>query len=96
MSKLWNTEIPGTCNGRTRNLYMAYLDGGESTIALARGPRDDTKHLGLSAFSNLCISLYPTLLFWNLQMKTMKKVFLCLLFGMGVMFVCILDLNVGL
>ncbi|KAF6217987.1 hypothetical protein HO133_006399 [Letharia lupina] len=66
MTKLWNVEIPGTCNGRARNVYMAYLDG------------------SLSAFSNLCISLYPTLIFWNLQMKTTKKVVLCLLFGTGV------------
>ncbi|CAD6592884.1 MAG: hypothetical protein ASARMPRED_006774 [Alectoria sarmentosa] len=66
MSKLWDIEIPGTCNGRRRNVYMAYLDG------------------SLSAFSNLCISLYPTLIFWNLQMKMGKKVALCLLFGTGV------------
>ncbi|CAF9939679.1 hypothetical protein IMSHALPRED_001592 [Imshaugia aleurites] len=66
MPKLWNEEIPGTCNGRTRNVYMAYLDG------------------SLSAFSNLFLSLYPTLIFWNLQMRTSKKVALCLLFGTGV------------
>lgn len=84
MAKLWNIEIPGTCNGRTRNVYMAYLDGSESSTALPRGSSDDAYRIGLSAFSNLCISLYPTLIFWNLQMKTSKKVALCLLFGTGV------------
>lgn len=96
MSKLWNIEIPGTCNGRTRNVYMAYLDGSESSIALVRGLWDDAKQTGLSAFSNLCISLYPTLIFWNLQMKTGKKVALCLLFGTGVMSVCMMYLNARL
>lgn len=96
MTKLWNVEIPGTCNGRARNVYMAYLDGSESTIALAHGPRNDAEYLGLSAFSNLCISLYPTLIFWNLQMKTTKKVVLCLLFGTGVMFVRNMNWNVRL
>ena len=63
MAKLWNIEIPGTCNGRTRNVYMAYPDGSESSIALARDLGDDAKQIGLFAFSNLGISLYPTLIF---------------------------------
>ena len=96
MPKLWNNELAGTCNGRTRNVYMAYVDGSESSITLARGSNDDTKQTGLSAFSNLCISLYPTLIFWNLQMKTSKKVALCLLFGTGVVFVCMMYLNIVL
>ena len=43
MQKLWNIEIPGTCDGRTRNVYMAYLDGSELSITLARGFWDDAK-----------------------------------------------------
>ena len=66
---------------------MAYVDGSESSIALALGSSEDADQTGLSAFSNLCISLYPTLIFWNLQMKTSKKAALCLLFGTGVVFV---------
>lgn len=96
MPKLWNIEIPGNCNGRTRNVYMAYLDGSESTVPLPCSLQEDAKRIGLSAFSNLCISLYPTLIFWNLQMKTSKKIALCLLFGTGVMFVCAMYFDVGL
>lgn len=94
MPKLWNNEIPGTCNGRTRNVYMAYTDGSESNIARARGSSADP--IGLSAFSNLCISLYPTLIFWNLQMKIAKKITLCLLFGTGIVFVCMVYWNLVL
>lgn len=46
-----------------------------------------TMRIAISAFSNICIALYPTLIFWNLQMKTTKKVVLSLLFGSGVMYV---------
>lgn len=74
---------------------MAYLDGSESNIPLTRHSWDGTKQLGLSAFSNLFLSLYPTLIFWNLQMRTSKKVALCLLFGTGVVFVCAVYSNVG-
>ncbi|MCJ1277485.1 hypothetical protein MMC21_005298 [Puttea exsequens] len=38
----------------------------------------------ISAFSNICIALYPTLIFWQLQMKLTRKVILCLLFSSGV------------
>ena len=54
MPKIWNNKIPGTCNGRTRNVYMAYTDGSESTIALAGGSSELTKqaylHSPISAY----------------------------------------------
>ncbi len=40
MAKLWNMEIPGSCDGRKRNVYMAYLDGSEFGITLPDDPRD--------------------------------------------------------
>lgn len=28
VAKLWDISLAGNCNGRTRNVYMAYFDGG--------------------------------------------------------------------
>lgn len=54
---------------------------------LGFAPIDNRDTTGFSAFSNLCIALYPSLIFWNLQIKATKKVVLCLLFGSGIMYV---------
>lgn len=38
-----------------------------------------------SAFTDVCLAVYPMVIFWDLQMKIKKKVFLCVLFGFGLL-----------
>ncbi|KAI4220779.1 MAG: hypothetical protein L6R36_007379, partial [Xanthoria steineri] len=38
---------------------------------------------GLSALTDLCLIIYPVLIFWTLKLKIMKKVVLSFLFGCG-------------
>lgn len=40
---------------------------------------------GLSAFTDICLAVYPMVLFWDLQIKPAKKVLLCVLFGSGLL-----------
>lgn len=40
-----------------------------------------------SAFCDLCLALYPTTILWKLQMAFRLKLGLCILMGVGLMFV---------
>ncbi|KAL2057154.1 hypothetical protein ABVK25_002893 [Lepraria finkii] len=39
----------------------------------------------LSAFTDICLAVYPMLIFWTLQMKNKTKILLCILFGFGLL-----------
>ena len=85
VARLWNESLPGSCTGRLRNENYAYFQACKLYfISCSTGEDQTLIYIGLGAFYDIMLAVYPIFLFWNLKMAMAKKVVLCVLFSFGV------------
>lgn len=91
MEKLWNDDLPGTCNpGRKVNQNYSFLTGSQLIpLPIAKHARLNCRS-GFNVFCDAALATYPVHLFWSLQMKWRIKVALSTLMGLGWMYVLLL------
>lgn len=80
--KLWNIMLPGNCDHILRTNYVGYLQGGKCTINCFSVFAADFIIAWASA-SDVCLAIYPVLVFWNLKISSRVKIGLCLLMAGG-------------
>ena len=96
LQKVWSPSVPGKCWPAQTFVNIGYWQGGKwynSKHARLHGWTDFGK--ATSIFCDLTLALLPIVFLWNAQIRLRVKVGICVIMGMGVMYVSFWRQTIG-